>query len=375
MSRAGLPLLPGTAAPVLSPDEGVAAADRIGYPLIIKAVAGGGGRGMTVVRHPRDFRSAYAQTTAAAQATFRDGRVYLERFLAGARHVEVQVLCDAYGNGVHLGERDCSVQRRHQKLIEETPCTRLSPTARAAIGAAAVRAALAIGYTGAGTLEFLYEDAADQDGSFYFMEMNARIQVEHPVTEMVTGIDLVAEQIRIAAGQPLRLAQDDVRPTGAAIECRINAEDPARDFAPTPGVLERLELPGGPWTRTDSGYAAGGRVGPHYDPLIAKVIVWAPDRAQALSRMDRALREVRVRGKGMACTAEFHRAVLRHPAFRAGDHTVHLVDDLLAGRAYGDPPRRPAAPDGVTAPIDPVAADRPTDPAAPGRTVEGDTVR
>jgi acetyl-CoA carboxylase, biotin carboxylase subunit len=280
---------------------------------------------MAVVRDPGGFAEAYLQTAAAARALFGDGRVYVERFLVGARHVEVQILCDRYGAGIHLGERDCSVQRRHQKLVEEMPSTRLTPELRATMGAAAVRGALAVRYSGAGTVEFLVDSA----GRFFFMEMNARIQVEHPVTEMTTGIDLVREQIRVAAGQPLDLDQEQVTFSGAAIECRINAEDPDRGFAPTPGILDVFDLPGGPWTRIDSGYTAGGRVSPYYDPLLAKVIVWAPDRMQALARMQRALAELRVEGRGLATTVAFHRAILRDPTFRAGEHSVDFVDDFM----------------------------------------------
>jgi acetyl-CoA carboxylase, biotin carboxylase subunit len=325
MAEAGLPLLPGTVEPVRTAAEGAALAADIGYPVIIKAVAGGGGRGMAVVAGPGDFADAYAGTTATAQAVFRDGRVYVERFLTGARHVEVQVLCDAYGAGIHLGERDCSVQRRHQKLVEESPSSRLTPAARDAMGAAAVRGALAVGYTGAGTVEFLLGD----DGRFYFMEMNARIQVEHTVTEMTTGIDLIQEQLRIAAGESLGLAQNEIRINGHAVECRINAEDPDRGFAPTAGRLDVLDWPGGPWTRIDSGYAVGDRVSPCYDSLIAKIVTWAPDRTRALARMDRALGEVRVAGRGVSTTVDFHREILRHPTFRSGAHSIHFIDDLM----------------------------------------------
>jgi len=325
MSDAGLPLLPGSVGPARTVDEGAAVAEEIGYPVIIKAVAGGGGRGMTVVRDPLEFPEAYLRTTAAAHAVFRDGSVYVERFLTGARHVEVQVLCDTYGAGIHLGERDCSVQRRHQKLIEEAPSTRLTPELRTAMGEAALRGVLSLGYTGAGTVEFLLDDT----GRFYFMEMNARIQVEHPVTEMTTGIDLIREQIRVAAGEPLGIRQEDVTFSGAAIECRINAEDPDRGFAPTPGVIDVLELPGGPWTRVDSGYTAGAQITPHYDSLLAKVVVWAPDRTQALARMGRALGEIRVEGRGVATTAGLHRAILRHPTFCAGEHSIHFVDEFM----------------------------------------------
>jgi acetyl-CoA carboxylase biotin carboxylase subunit len=327
MARAGLPLLPGVVEPIRTVAEGAALAREIGYPVIIKAARGGGGRGMTVVDDPRDFRKAYQDTRAAAHSVFRDDTVYLERFLTGARHVEVQVLGDLYGNVVHLGERDCSTQRRHQKLIEEAPCGLLTSPQREEIGAAAVRGALAVGYSGAGTLEFLL----DAHQRFYFMELNARIQVEHPVTEMVTGVDLVHEQIRLAAGEPLSFAQSEVRFTGAAIECRINAEDPTRGFAPTPGVLDVFDPPAGPWTRVDSGYLSGARVSPYYDSLLAKLIVWAPDRRQALTRMDRALAEFRVGGRGIATTIDFHRSIMRDPVFRACEHSIHFVDQLTAG--------------------------------------------
>jgi acetyl-CoA carboxylase, biotin carboxylase subunit len=326
MAAAGLPLLPGSAAPVPTVDDGLALAAEIGYPVIIKAAAGGGGRGMTVVWQQRDFRDAYARTRSAAQLVFRDSRVYVERFLQAARHVEVQVLADLYGNAVHLGERDCSVQRRHQKLIEESPSHHLTPEQRDELGAAAVRGALAVGYSGAGTLEFLVDEA----GRASFMEMNARIQVEHPVTEMVTGIDLVQEQIRIAAGEPLAVKQEQIRLSGAALECRVNAEDPRRDFAPTPGTLDAFEPPSGPWTRVDSGYVTGTRVTPHYDSLLAKVVVWAPDRDQALARMDRALSEFRIEGRSVATTIDFARSILAHADFRAARHDTRFIDDLMS---------------------------------------------
>jgi acetyl-CoA carboxylase biotin carboxylase subunit len=333
MAEAGLPLLPGTLEPIQDVDQGEDIAAQIGYPVIIKAAAGGGGRGMTVVHNPQQFRAAYQNTRAAAHAVFGDDTVYIERFLTGARHVEVQVLADLYGNVIHLGERDCTVQRRHQKLIEEAPCGRLSPVQRKEIGAAAVRGALAVGYSGAGTVEFLL----DENQQFYFMEMNARIQVEHPVSEMITGVDLVREQIRLAAGERLSLAQHDISFTGAAIECRINAEDPARGFAPAPGVLDVFELPAGPWTRVDSGYLPGARVTPYYDSLLAKLIIWAPNREQALMRMARALDECRIAGRGVATTVEFYRSILRHPTFRAGAHSLHFIDQLCAESAsHGD---------------------------------------
>ncbi len=332
MAAAGLPLLPGVVDPVESVEAGAAIAADIGYPVVIKAAAGGGGRGITVVHDPADFAEAWASTRRTAHVVFRDPTVYVEKYVPHARHIEVQVLVDSYGHGIHLGERDCSLQRRHQKLVEEAPATRLSTEQRDEIGAAAVSGALAVGYTGAGTVEFL----VDQDGRFAFMEMNARIQVEHPVTEMVTGVDLVREQIRIAAGEPLQVTQPDVVLNGAAIECRINAEDPQRGFAPTPGLLDVLDLPGGPGVRVDSGYTAGSRVSQHYDSLVAKVIVWGPDRDQALARMRRALGELRVAGRGVATTRELHQLLIDSPTFCAGLHHTGYLDAL--GRLTGPLP-------------------------------------
>jgi acetyl-CoA carboxylase biotin carboxylase subunit len=324
MAEAGLPLLPGVIEPVADAVTGRRIADAIGYPVIIKAVAGGGGRGITVVHRRADFAEAFAATRAAAQAVFGDGSVYIERYLAGARHVEVQVVCDSFGTGIHLGERDCSVQRRYQKLIEEAPAPNVSSELRAQLSEVAVRAALTVGYTGAGTVEFLL----DSDGGFYITEMNARIQVEHPVTEMITGVDLVREQILIAAGSALSVKQEDVRFTGASLECRINAEDAERGFACTPGTLDVFAPPSGPWTRVDTGYSAGDTVTPHYDSLLAKVIVWAPDREQAISRMERALAEFDVGGTGLSTTIGLHRRVLAHPDFRDGSHDLNLMDRL-----------------------------------------------
>ncbi|MGY1747245.1 acetyl-CoA carboxylase biotin carboxylase subunit [Blastococcus sp. SYSU D00695] len=325
MADAGLPLLPGVVEPIRTADEGREVADRIGYPVIIKAAAGGGGRGMTVVTRSADFAAAFASTRATARAVFRDPAVYVERFLPSARHVEVQVLCDAHGNGVSLGERDCSLQRRHQKLLEEGPAAHLSPTQRTGLGALAVHGALSVGYTGAGTMEFL----VDGTGRAYFMEMNARIQVEHPVTELLTGVDLVREQILVADGRRLQLRQEDVVVRGAAIECRINAEDPARGFAPAPGRLDVLQVPDGPWTRFDTGYRQGDEVSPHYDSLLGKLVVWAPDRDQAMRRMDRALTELRVEGPGLHTTVALHRALLRHPDVIADRHDVQFLDRTL----------------------------------------------
>jgi acetyl-CoA carboxylase biotin carboxylase subunit len=326
MEATGLPLLPGTIEPVRTADEGQEIADGIGYPVIIKAAAGGGGRGMTVVRRPEDLRTAYQTTRAQAQAIFKDSTVYIERYLETARHTEIQIVCDNYGNGIHLGERDCSVQRRHQKLIEEAPSIHLTPELRATMGSVAVKGALSIGYTGAGTMEFLLDD----DGAFWFMEMNTRIQVEHPVSEMITGIDLIKEQIRVASGAKLSKTQDEVQLNGHSIECRINAEDPDRDFTPAAGRLEEYSAPGGPWTRVDSHCYPGWTVSPYYDSLIAKLITWAPDREEAIDRMQRALSEFRVSGPGMKTTIGFHQRVLAHPAFRSGDFHTDFIERHMA---------------------------------------------
>jgi acetyl-CoA carboxylase, biotin carboxylase subunit len=322
MSKAGLPLLPGTIEPVTTADEAKRIAEEIGFPIIIKAAAGGGGRGMTIVRRSEDLLHAYQTTRAQAQAIFKDSAVYIERYLEAARHTEVQIVCDTHGNGVHLGERDCSVQRRHQKLIEEAPSIHLTPELRDAIGSTAVEGALSLGYTGAGTMEFLLDD----DKRFWFMEMNTRIQVEHPVSEMVTGVDLIQEQIRVAAGEPLSVTQDEIRLDGHAIECRINAEDPDADFAPRPGRLETYVAPGGPWTRVDSHCSAGATITPYYDSLIAKLIVWAPDRPRAVARMERALREYVIEGPGIRTTIGYHQRILAHPVFRRGDHHTDFVE-------------------------------------------------
>jgi acetyl-CoA carboxylase biotin carboxylase subunit len=328
MTEAGLPVLPGSSTAITSLAEAEAVAERIGFPLIIKAAAGGGGRGMTVVWDRRHLPRAFAECRASAQAVFNDGRVYLERFLEVARHVEIQVLCDAFGNGVHLGERDCSVQRRHQKLIEEAPAPNLPAGLTERMGRMAVQGALAVGYTGAGTFEFL----VDPDGEAYFMEINCRIQVEHPVTEMVYGLDLIREQINVAAGRPLSFDQDGLaaRRRGVAIECRINAEDPARDFRPTPGLITEFEPPGGPFTRVDTHCRAGWTITPDYDPLLAKLIVWAEDREQAMARMDRALSEFHIAGRGVRTSRDFLRDVLAHPHFRGAKHSTGLVDQMRA---------------------------------------------
>jgi acetyl-CoA carboxylase biotin carboxylase subunit len=325
-AAAGLPVLPGSPRTLDTRLEAKAVADDLGYPVIIKAAVGGGGRGIKTVWHTREFAQAYADARASAQAVFGDSRVYVEKYLESARHVEVQVLADRHGNVVHLGERDCSVQRRRQKLIEETPAPGLPPGLADRMCAAAAHVARVAGYVGAGTFEFL----VDADGDFYFLEANCRIQVEHPVTEMVAGIDLIREQLYLAADHRLSLQQEDVDLRGVALECRVNAEDPGRGFAPTPGVVEEFVPPGGPFTRVDSHCHVGLRVTPDYDPLLAKVAVWAPDREQAIARMERVLGEFRVAGRGMATTIGFLRETLAHPLFRDAKHTTSLVDQMLA---------------------------------------------
>ncbi len=326
MKQAGLPLLPGTVDPVGTADEAQEIADEIGYPVIIKAVAGGGGRGMNVVRKSEDLARLYTTTRATAQAIFKDSAVYIERYLEAPRHTEVQLICDNHGSGAYFFERDCSVQRRHQKLIEEAPSIHLSDEQRRDIGERAVNGALSVGYTGAGTMEFLLDD----DGNLAFMEMNARIQVEHPVSEAITGVDLIQEQISVAAGEPLSVSQDEIELHGHSIECRVNAEDPDRDFAPAAGTLEVYVPPGGPWTRVDSHCYPGWTIAPYYDSLIAKLIVWAPNRAMAIERMDRALSEFQIEGKGVKTTIPFHRRVLANEQFRSGDVTTDFLEHFLA---------------------------------------------
>ena len=316
---AGVPIVPGTEA--LSGDkEALREAKRIGFPLLVKAVSGGGGKGMRTVSSLSELEAALRQARSEATSSFGDGSVYLERYLERPRHIEFQILADDKGSVIHLLERECSIQRRHQKLIEECPSPRLDADLRRRMGDAALAIAHASAYRNAGTVEFLL----DQEGNYYFLEMNARLQVEHPVTEMVLGLDLVELQLEIAAGQPLSLSQEEIRPRGWAIEFRITAEDPYRDFLPCPGRIEFLRSAGGPGIREDSGVATGMEVSPHYDPLIAKLIVWGYDRASCLARAERALREYRV--EGIATTLPFFRRVLRDPQFRAGDFDVGYVE-------------------------------------------------
>jgi acetyl-CoA carboxylase biotin carboxylase subunit len=323
MVDAGLPVVPGSAGTLESVEQAFEVAKQIGYPVIIKATAGGGGRGMRVAWDEKQLRAGFGIAQAEAGAAFGNNAVYLEKFIARPRHIEFQLLGDAQGNLIHLGERECSVQRNHQKLIEESPSPFLTPERRNEIGERVVRGARSIGYRSAGTMEFLF----DQDGSFYFMEMNTRIQVEHPVTEEVTDLDIVKEQIRIAAGEPLSLTQDQVELRGHAIECRINAEDHEHGFRPSPGRITYWYKPGGPGLRVDSHVYAGYVVPPHYDSLVGKLIAYGKDRAEALRRMEIALEEIIV--EGIKTTIPFHLMALRDPRFQAGDLDTHFVERLL----------------------------------------------
>ncbi len=311
MKAAGVPILPGTEEPIADAAAARGIASEVGYPVLLKASFGGGGRGMRIVRSEAELDDAFASASAEATAAFGDGEIYLERYLSSVRHIEVQVFADSHGNTVHLGERDCSVQRRHQKLVEEAPAPGLSPDTRRELGEAAVRAAEAVDYRNAGTVEFLM----DPEGRFYFSEMNVRIQVEHPVTEMVTGFDLVREQIRVAAGEPLSFRQADVKLTGASIECRINAEDPDT-FTPSPGKITGFHSPGGPGVRVDTAFHAGSVVPPWYDSLVAKLITHGEDRAHAVARMRRALAEMEV--EGIRTSIPLHRRILASEEFAAG---------------------------------------------------------
>jgi len=321
MDDAGVPVLPGTEDPVQSEQEAREAAARIGFPVMIKAASGGGGKGMRVARDEESFEKAFSMARQEADAAFDDPSVYLEKFIDRPRHVEIQVLGDRHGNLIHLGERDCSVQRRHQKLIEESPSPILSEELRREMGEAAVRGSQAIGYRNAGTMEFL----VTPDDEFYFMEMNTRIQVEHPVTEMVTGVDLVKQQVRVAAGERMESAETPEL-DGHAIECRINAEDPSRNFAPSPGTISSYHAPGGPGVRVDSHVYADYLVPPSYDSLLGKLIVHGRTREEALSRAYHSLGEYIV--EGVDTTIPFLREVLHHPDFVSGDFDTHLVEEM-----------------------------------------------
>jgi acetyl-CoA carboxylase, biotin carboxylase subunit len=312
MEREGLPMLPGTDV-LRSLGEGEEAAERIGFPLMLKAAAGGGGRGIRLVRKPEEFAHVFTTAQSEVREAFHDDGLYVEKYLGRARHVEVQVFCDNYGNGVYLGERNCSTQRRHQKLVEESPSPLLPDALRREMGERSVTAAVAIGYRGAGTMEYL----VDEDDHFYFMEMNTRLQVEHPVTELVTGLDLVREQLLVASGERLSVKQSDIRPNGHAIEFRITAEDPAYDFRPQTGVIEEYLPPSGPGVRVDSHLYRGYEVPPHYDSLLSKLIVWAPTREQAIARGKRALEEYVL--EGLPTTIPFHLSLLENETFQRGE--------------------------------------------------------
>jgi acetyl-CoA carboxylase biotin carboxylase subunit len=308
--EANVPVVPGSEGLIKNEGEAVKLAHQIGFPVLIKATAGGGGRGMRVAANDLSLKSALQQAAAEAEAAFGNAGIYLERYIERPRHVEVQFIADHHGNVVHLWERDCSVQRRHQKLIEESPSPALSEATRTAMCEAAVRLAKTASYTNAGTCEFI----VDQSGNYYFIEVNARIQVEHPVTEMVTGVDLIKAQIRVAAGEPLPFKQEDIKVRGAAIECRINAEDPSRNFQPSPGKIERLIAPGGFGVRFDSHAYSGYTVSPYYDSMIGKLVVHQPTRREAIDCMLRSLTELRV--EGIRTTAPLHREILSHSAFQ-----------------------------------------------------------
>jgi pyruvate carboxylase subunit A len=319
MVKAGVPVVPGTNECVTDFGRARGIAGEIGYPVILKPSGGGGGIGMTIVSNEAELSNALESTSAIAVTTFGIGDVYIEKYLHDPRHVEIQILGDSKGNVVYLGERECSIQRRHQKLIEESPSTALNPELRARMGEVAVNAAKWVGYVGAGTVEFLFAD-----GNFYFLEVNARVQVEHPVTEMVTGIDIVKEQIQIASGFPLSIRQDEVRMRGSAIECRINAEDPLNDFVPSPGKIRSHQPPGGPGIRVDSGIYSSYTIPPFYDPMISKLIVWGRDRKEAIARMQRALFEYTI--IGVKNNIPFHRAVMGNERFLKGELGTHFID-------------------------------------------------
>jgi acetyl-CoA carboxylase biotin carboxylase subunit len=322
VARLGLPVIRGSDGAVSGAKEAEAVARDIGYPVLIKASAGGGGKGMKVARGPKDLAEALQLAQREAAANFGNDSVYLERYLEKPRHVEIQLFGDAHGHAAHLGERDCSTQRRHQKLVEEGPCPALSPNQRAEIGSLAAETIRKLGYRGAGTMEFLFEN-----GEFFFMEMNTRLQVEHPVTEAITGIDLVREQILVAAGEKLSFSQDDIKISGHAIECRVNAEHPVT-FMPSPGLVRNFHAPGGLGVRVDSALYSGYKIPSYYDSLIAKLIVYGADRAECLMRLRRALEEFVV--DGVDTTLPLHRRIVNEPAFVSGQYDIHWLETLLA---------------------------------------------
>jgi len=321
VAKAGVPVVPGSEGTIADEKEAIKIADKIGYPVAIKATAGGGGRGLRVAWDRNEFIHLMRTARSEAEAAFGNPEVYLEKYIEEPRHIEVQILADEHGNYVYLGERDCSIQRRHQKLVEESLSPAVNEKTRKKLGEAAVRAARSVNYFSAGTIEFLF----DRHGKFYFMEMNTRVQVEHPVTEMITQVDIIKEQILIAAGEKLRLRQNDIKYHGHAIECRINAEDHERNFLPCPGEIKAYHAPGGPGIRVDSHAYTGYVIQPHYDSLIAKLIAWGKDRGEAIQRMERALDEFVI--DGIATTIPFHLKVMRNVAFRRGEVTTKFVEE------------------------------------------------
>ncbi len=324
MKESGVPVVPGSEGIVDSPAKALAAAEQTGFPLIIKASAGGGGKGMRIVFEVKDLEKAFNFAAAEAQQSFGDSRVYLEKYISSPKHIEIQVLGDKHGNAVHLYERDCSIQRRHQKLVEEAPAAILDEETRKRMGEVAVKAAKSVGYDSTGTIEFLFDQVTRQ---FYFMEMNTRIQVEHPVTEFITGLDLIKWQIRVANGEKLDLVQEKIPRFGHAIECRINAEDPDKDFNPTPGKITELRLPGGPGVRIDTGVFPGYSIPPFYDSMVAKLITWGSDRREAIERMKRSLDEFHI--VGIKTTIPFHKKVMNNVEFLRGQYTTDFVGKIL----------------------------------------------
>lgn len=324
MINAGVPVIPGSDGVIADVDGAYEIADKLGYPVIVKASAGGGGKGIRIVRKKEDLKEAFLSAQSETKAAFGDDSMYMEKLIEGARHVEVQILGDSFGNVIHLGERDCSLQRKNQKVLEETPCEVLSEATRAKICESAVKAAKAAGYENAGTIEFLYDEDSDK---YYFMEMNTRVQVEHPITEMVTGVDIVKEQIRIAAGEKLSYRQDDIRISGHAIECRINAENPSRNFAPCPGMIDYLLMPsGGIGLRVDSAIYQGYEIPPYYDSMLAKVIVHGKDREEAIAKMKRALYEFVI--EGVDTNIEYQNKILNNKKFEKCQYNTSFLENV-----------------------------------------------
>ena len=320
MNKAGVPCIPDSEGVLTDLDHAIMKGAEIGYPVIVKAVAGGGGRGMRICTDLEDLKKQFPIASTEAEVCFGNSKLYMEKYFTNPRHIEIQLMADKHGNCIYLGERDCSVQRRHQKLIEESPSPAMTDAIRLQLGQDAVKGALAVNYHSAGTMEFLYED-----DKCYFMEMNTRIQVEHPVTEMVTGVDLIQEMLKVANGEVLSIKQEDVVINGHSIECRINAEDPARDFAPSPGIITAFNVPGGPGVRIDTHCYNGYMIPPYYDSMIAKIIVHAPTRKKALARMLRALDEFII--EGVKTTIPLHKRVLNHPKFVEGDFTTKFLEE------------------------------------------------